>query len=583
MRSNVLPVRRRALLTKGISSLTYNQSVVSTLSEEKILLSSSSPPESPPDTPKRSLHLLVPTGGAIFFAYMLFLFLACRPLLLLGDGGTCRHIVTGQWIFQHLAIPTTNYVFALAPNAPWITHELLADLLLAGSNQLFGLNGVVLLSASVICLILTWTYQLARARGMGTISGLLALIVIMSATSIHWSARAHLFSYVPFMLIYFLVFEETTKSIWRYIAVAAIMAFWANLHGSFILGLLMIALKFTADLVCAAVEPPAQTESERTDSIWKGNLITLAVGVVGAALNVRGFNFFAYVVSYATNPLIRFHSEESRSIDFMVGMPVFAFLILFASAIFLWAFSRKPPKFADFILVLTFFMGGIYAMRIIPYFAIIILPSIGESWLALRTNYLWGMEASTQKNPIQKLIAKVFAVEARLDQNETKSFRSVWKIYALTAAFVLGWLLLPFSKITDFDPERLPVNALNFMKDKYPSDGKPAGLGFNPDNWGDYLYLKTHKPVFIDDKGDFYDASFTNKYITLFSGGEGFRKLLDEFNLEWILAPNSLPMVSLLSNDPDWKVAYHDELVTLLLKQKVQADEGKTSPVRAHP
>jgi hypothetical protein len=129
------------LLTKGISSLTYNQSVVSTLSEEKILLSSSSPPESPPDTPKRSLHLLVPTGGAIFFAYMLFLFLACRPLLLLGDGGTCRHIVTGQWIFQHLAIPTTNYIFALAPNAPWTTHELLADLLLAGSNQLFGLNG----------------------------------------------------------------------------------------------------------------------------------------------------------------------------------------------------------------------------------------------------------------------------------------------------------------------------------------------------------------------------------------------------------------------------------------------------------
>jgi hypothetical protein len=41
--------------------------------------------------------------------------------------------------------------------------------------------------------------------------------------------------------------------------------------------------------------------------------------------------------------------------------------------------------------------------------------------------------------------------------------------------------------------------------------------------------------------------------------------------------------VALLSNDPDWKVAYHDELVTLLLKQKVQADEGKTSPVRAHP
>jgi hypothetical protein len=95
--------------------------------------------------------------------------------------------------------------------------------------------------------------------------------------------------------------------------------------------------------------------------------------------------------------------------------------------------------------------------------------------------------------------------------------------------------------------------------------------------------LQTHKPVFIDDKGDFYDASFTNKYITLFSGGEGFRKLLDEFNLDWILAPNTLPMVALLSNDPGWKVAYHDELVTLLLKQKPQAGDGKTSPAPAHP
>ena len=74
-------------------------------------------------------------GLAAFFALLCLLFLFfMRPYLMLGDGATARHIATGNYMFGHLKIPTTNYVWALNPDAPWTTHELIGDLLLAADG-----------------------------------------------------------------------------------------------------------------------------------------------------------------------------------------------------------------------------------------------------------------------------------------------------------------------------------------------------------------------------------------------------------------------------------------------------------------
>ncbi|MBI4534188.1 MAG: hypothetical protein HY711_09625, partial [Candidatus Melainabacteria bacterium] len=135
-----------------------------------------------------AVKLFLPALGGWFFLYLLALFLFVRPLLLLGDGGSCRHFLNGVYFFEHWHIPTTNYMSSLSPNAPAVTRCLIGDLVSGGAYLLWHLNGVVLLAALALALALTWSYQFARARGLGVLSGLLLLVVATMASSMHWSA-----------------------------------------------------------------------------------------------------------------------------------------------------------------------------------------------------------------------------------------------------------------------------------------------------------------------------------------------------------------------------------------------------------
>jgi len=308
-------------------------------------------------TTPTTLAALVPTNGAPFLAYLIFLFLGIRPLLLLGDGGTCRHVITGQYILHNHVIPTTNYIFAIDPKAPWLTHELLSDLILGGAQDLFGLNGVVLVAAISIGLVLTWSYQFARLRGMGVISGLLLLILAMTATSIHWSARAHVFSYVTFLVVYYILFLSNLPAKLRYPLLFATMIVWANLHGSFVIGLAMIVFALLGDTISLFL---SKTKSTAGTDAFKVHGLDLLVAILGSALNVRGLGFLKYVFDYASSPIIRFNSQESRSLDLTIGLPVYAFLLLMVITLMVWAYSRKLPKPAELIIGSAFSRRDIF-------------------------------------------------------------------------------------------------------------------------------------------------------------------------------------------------------------------------------
>jgi hypothetical protein len=515
-------------------------------------------------TKPRSLAPLVPTNGAPFFAYLIFLFLVIRPLLLLGDGGTCRHVLTGQYVLHNHTIPSTNYVFAINPSAPWLTHELLSDLILGGAQDLLGLNGVVLIAALAIALVLTWTYQFARVRGLGVISGLLLLIIVMTATSIHWSARAHVFSYVPFLIVYFILFVAELPAKLRYPLLVVTMSAWSNLHGSFVIGLMMIICKLFGDVVSIVIsrttkDADATFLSTATNAL-KTHALDLVAAFVGISLNLRGLGFLKYVLDYASNPIIRFNSQESRSIDLLAGLPIYAFLALMLIAVFVWTHSRKIPKPAEVLVTVALFVGGLYSMRIMPYFSLIALPVIAGSWPSLKQRILAQIDRSGSK--LLKPFAILFSLEEKLDTQESTTISTYLRAYVLFVVGIALWLFIPYFKINDYDPERLPVEATTWLINK-----KVEGLGFNPDNWGDYLYWRREKPVFIDDKGDFYSPDFDKEYIAIYTGAAGWRDVLDKYKIDWLLLPNALPLVPVLKSDPAWTSGYQDGLVSIFLRR----------------
>ena len=83
----------------------------------------------------------------IWPALLLFVMLPGSSVLL-SDGDTGWHIRTGEWIWQHKAVPTTDLFSFTKPHAAWFAWEWGWDLLFAGIHHFWGLGESSLLPLS---------------------------------------------------------------------------------------------------------------------------------------------------------------------------------------------------------------------------------------------------------------------------------------------------------------------------------------------------------------------------------------------------------------------------------------------------
>lgn len=469
-------------------------------------------------------------------------------MLLLGDGGTCRHFLTGLYFLEHMSLPASTYMSAVEPAAPWTTHELFCDLLFGIAFPLFALNWVVLVSTLAIAFSLLWSYQMARLRGATPLFAFTSFMLAFEVCSLHWSARPHLFSYLLFIACYYECFiaERSLKA--RLCIYSALIFIWGNLHGSYVLALLMpLARAFSDKLEKLAC-------SHENSDRWslKESAFLFGSGLLASSLNLRGAAFLTYVFGYLANPKIQAHSDEWRSIDFSLAGPVYSFLALFCLLVFLWVFSKQKPRLAEFLYMLFLFCSSLYAMRLMPYFAMAALPA-----MSLQLAEIAG-RANVQAAPF---FGKLVQADLRAAVSESKLSGKSW-VFSLAAAVVsLVFLILPACKINDFDPERMPVRAADYLKEK-----GIAGLGFCKDNWGSYLYWRLAKPIFIDDKTDFYSQKILDDYMAIYFNSPLWQESLERYPFKYVLIPHGLPLEQNLNENKDWSRAYQDNHFVLFLK-----------------
>lgn len=525
-------------------------------------------------------------AGGLLFLFLLSLFLFARPLILLGDGGTARHFLTGLYLVEKHSLPVNNYISALEPNAPWVTHELLCDMLFGLPFPALGIGWVVLSSSIAIALSFAWSYQIGRKRGAGILSGLLILLFAIEACTIHWSARPHLFSYLLFLATFYecFVVERALKQkcIWLF----AIILLWANLHGSFFLGLMMIGMRAIGDLLQSFRTAPAgtdasakeiqseistetqessskadpdassklQIEEAQKQQAWtlRYSAIVIFCALIASCLNIRGAAFVSYVISYLLNPKIQFHSDEWRSIDFAFGLPVWSFLVLCFILFACWVYGKEKPRLGEFLFMSALACASIYAMRLVPYFALAALPAVAAQIPTVRSHLArlhW------------KFLDTMLAFEDRAGNSELKTSRSALPFLIATAIISVQFLFLPALKINDFDPARMPVAASDYML-----KNKITGLGYCKDNWGSYMYWKLKEPIFVDDKTDFYSQKLLDDYTAILFTKPGWQQVLDGYNFKYVLIPPGLPLQFSLNEMKGWKNVFQDQSAVLFIR-----------------
>ena len=183
-------------------------------------------------TTMRSCDLAAVIAGCLVFALVLFL-----PAIL-NDGDTLWQIRTGEWILDHRAIPAVDPFSFTAGDKPWFAHEWLAEVLLALAHRAGGMAGVMTLAAAAAGL--TAAVLLHRLRQfLPGIYAVLGLIVALSNAAPSMLARPHLLAWPCLVLWCGGLVAARARRTAPSPALLPVMLLWVNLHGSFILGLLL--------------------------------------------------------------------------------------------------------------------------------------------------------------------------------------------------------------------------------------------------------------------------------------------------------------------------------------------------------
>ena len=158
---------------------------------------------------------------------------------LLNDSDTYWQITIGQWILDHNALPRVDFYSFTKAGEPWVSSSWLSQVLLAASYNLAGWTGPIVLAAACIAAtfaLLTWILGQRLPALFAIVVTLVALLVPVQ----HLLARPHVFV-LPVMLAWaygLLSASERGRapSFW----LLPLIALWANLHGGFIFGLVLV-------------------------------------------------------------------------------------------------------------------------------------------------------------------------------------------------------------------------------------------------------------------------------------------------------------------------------------------------------
>ncbi len=217
-------------------------------------------------------------------ALAMFALCAFSPAIF-NDGDTWSHIATGEWMFAHNAIPHADPFTFSVPGKPWIAHEWLSEILLALAYKAGGFVGVALLTGAAAGLAV-FVVARAAARDLGgpALAAVGALAALLVAPSL--LARPHILALPVFALWTDALLCARDRA--PPIALTLMMTLWANLHGSFAVGLALIA-PFASEAVLAA-------PMDRRASLARGWALFAVAAVAAALVNPFGIEGLLFPV-----------------------------------------------------------------------------------------------------------------------------------------------------------------------------------------------------------------------------------------------------------------------------------------------
>jgi hypothetical protein len=440
---------------------------------------------------------------AAIFAVVLF-----APAVLL-DGDTYWHLAAGDWMIDHRRVLTVDVFSHTYAGRPWLSHEWLAEVVMAFAVRLGGWNGLLILCGAAAAATIGVVGSRLR-RFLSPTSLVVALALIMALMAPSLLTRPHLVA-LPLLAIWTVELLRA-RDLGRAprLFLPLLMLAWANLHASYALGLAVMGVFALEALVEGRKDP------------WPVIRAWAPVGLLclGAAMltphGPAGLLYPFQTSSMATLTAI----TEWAPADFTKPGPFE--LTLLATLFVCLRHGVRIPVFRLALLLLLLHLGLQHARHqtlLAVVAPLILAPALAEAW---------GRERVVEVR--SRAIVLAFAVLA----------------VGLAAARYMKPVVREGDAAT-------PAAALAHL---------PPGLAerpvFNAYRFGGFLIYRGVRP-FIDGRADMYgDAFFTAYLEARDKGGPALDRTLARYKIDWTLLQAGEPLVREMDAKPGWRRVWSD-------------------------
>ena len=298
--------------------------------------------------------------------------------VLLGDGDTGWHIRTGEWILAHHAVPYRDLFSYSKPDSIWYAWEWLADVVFAGLNKAGGLAAISLFAVLLIAGTITLVFRLARRKSNAVVA-IAVTVLAMAGSSIHWLARPHLFT-----LLFAVIFlnglyhvregQSRVAGIPWLVLLPVLTVLWSNLHGGFLVGVLLIAVFGAGELLRVLLAAGEEGRAAGFERAGKYFLSALAC-LVASLLNPYTYHLHVHVWQYLRDPYLGERIMEFLSVSFHHPIAIF-FESMLAGGVLAAAWCARRGSFTEPLLFLLWAHLALLSARNIPIFMIVVAPMV---------------------------------------------------------------------------------------------------------------------------------------------------------------------------------------------------------------
>jgi hypothetical protein len=460
------------------------------------------------------------------------------------------HLKIGELIFSSHKIPNTQiFSWTLDPNFPYTYGAWLAELtmyLLYRLGQLplviFARNLLALISYGLV------GYESHRRTGSWRLAAVFVLALhILNLGSL--TVRPQIFSWLFFPIFFILLSKFRDGQIHHFwlLTLPGVMILWVNFHGAFVLGVVLIGIFFTGELISRILNLKEALPWRRIR--WLGFIGALTL--ISMLANPHFLGIFGYVIDLMSDP-----PSQNLVIEWQSPTPsgftnTFFYLTIILLIIVV-AYSKHRLKPTEILLSIAFLWLAWNGKRYLVWYGMAVMPILAEtvSKLPIKT-YLFPLK----RNLFNTIILLILAIPLILTQP--------WFIEKLPLPDIYWKRVIKDSGIGPLVSNKTPVNAVKYLSEN------PGGRLFNDMGYGSYMiWAIPDQNVFIDTRVELYPFEQWQDYVYTISGLR-YNEILDKYGVNRILlSKESQEELSYqLKNDSNWEKEYEDNFSEVWIKK----------------